>query len=396
MLAEHIFGNISLDVFSKTYLNKKHTVLQGASRLPDLWNLKILDDYLNSHEGRLHEFVKGSNDGRPVDIPPTTDREGPTQKSFIRSALAQGTTFKIAELERRTPVFGAICREIERVFGGNAVAKFFLTPPARKGFSPHFDHESVFAIQLVGTKCWTIYPRSVVNPKRSMARLITSEEASEPIDSFVLAPGDVLYLPPGTPHSAKCEEGASLHVSIGHLAWTPNDVIQFAVNSLSFVEPAFNAPLYSSEPYCGVLLREALNRCIQTLQELNPDESFANFCNSMNSVRPAVNDRGISNLFSLSGLSENSLITLNRSKIIRKTVTDEKLRLYISDISNVLQNPEKQSPFLELPKMVEQEIDHILGLTEPSAIRDLPGVLDVASKLVLAKELVRNGVLDAI
>ena len=45
--------------------------------------------------------------------------------------------------------------------------------------------------------------------------------------------------------------------------------------------------------------------------------------------------------------------------------------------------------------MVEQEIDHVLNLTEPSPIKDISGVLDVASKVVLAKELVRNGVLNA-
>ncbi|WP_321861733.1 JmjC domain-containing protein [Burkholderia cenocepacia] len=395
MLAENLLGNLTIESFSRQYLNKSHLLLRGVSRLPASWNFASFDDFLNSQEGQLHLFVKGVSDGRPIDVP-LFQRDGPTQKRFIDATFNQGATFKISELERRSAAFSSICRELELVFGGHAVAKFFLTPPACKGFAPHFDHESVFVVQLAGKKNWKIYARSAVNPKRSMARKITEEEASKVVDSFTLEPGDVLYLPPGMPHSAQCDTAASLHVSVGHIAWTSNDVLQYAVNNLSFTEPTLNAPLYSSETYCSALIREALGRCIQTLQTLDPDSILADFRRSANSVRSPVNDRGIQNLSAIALLNESSVVTRNTTKIVEKFLAGEKIRLYLSDTSNVAENLEKQPPFVELPRITEGEIDFILRLTEPCAIKSIDGLLDNSSKVVLIKELIRHGVINAI
>lgn len=384
-----------LEVFTKTHLNRAHLVLRNASRLPSLWGMRELDQYLNTHEGELHHFVYGSRDGTPIDIPASSRHQGRSQKRFLEREFASGATFKIGDLEWRAPLFSALSRHFERQFGGTAVAKLFITPPTKKGFSAHFDHESVFVVQLTGTKLWRIFPRSVVNPKQSMARILTREELEQPSESTILEPGDVLYLPAGTPHAAECTDVSSMHVSIGLSPWTPTDVIQHAVNAISLTEPAMNAPLFTSEPYCSALLREAVDRCITALKTLSPDTLFEQFQRSCNAVRREASGMGLSNFCAITSLSENSLVSRNELKIVRKQMGEKAISLYISDASNVTDNPEKQPPYIELPAFVDEELTFLLGAREPTSISEIPGLLDVTSKVVLAKELLRHGVLYA-
>ena len=70
----------------------------------------------------------------------------------------------------------------------------------------HSDSHDVFVFQTAGTKDWEI---------------THSGEGERTVESITMAPGLSLYLPTGTPHAARAQQEASLHVTIGinQLTW---------------------------------------------------------------------------------------------------------------------------------------------------------------------------------
>ncbi|WP_141667956.1 MULTISPECIES: cupin domain-containing protein [unclassified Burkholderia] len=354
-----------------------------------------MDDYLNSHEGNLHEFVQGAKDGSLIDIPAFNENNGGGQKQLIANKFHKGATFKLSELEWRIPLFGSLRRSMEETFGGETVAKIFLTPPNTSGFSPHFDSESVFAVQLSGTKIWSTYPRIATNPRASVARKLTAKEISQPAEQFVLEPGDVLYLPAGTPHRTQCDGAMSLYVSIGLTPWTATDVIKYIVDSLSLKEPALPAPLFQSEPYCEILLNEAIERAATELKKVSAGKAWAHYIRSENSVRPRVNDQAFTNYSFAQDISATSLVRRNPCKLVEIVESENGIRLSLSDSTSAALNLQKQPSYLELPGFVKQDLEELISLDAACDIAQVPGALDTKSKIILVKELLKHGVLSA-
>lgn len=109
--------------------------------------------------------------------------------------------------------------------------RFRFTPDARLddamvsfaspggGVGPHLDSYDVFLVQLAGHRQWRIAPpprgraaalRDDV-PLRMLARL-------DPRETWTLAPGDLLYLPPGWAHDGVAVDGPCITCSIGFRA----------------------------------------------------------------------------------------------------------------------------------------------------------------------------------
>jgi len=74
-------------------------------------------------------------------------------------------------------------------------------------------------IQLEGTKHWQVWA-TPESRRLGVDRDYTLAELGKPLLDVSLRPGDVLYVPYGTPHVAAAEEQVSLHVTVVALART--------------------------------------------------------------------------------------------------------------------------------------------------------------------------------
>ncbi|WP_181160448.1 JmjC domain-containing protein [Streptomyces solincola] len=94
----------------------------------------------------------------------------------------------------------------------------FLTPAGRQGFVIHHDPNDTYVIHLHGTKRWRIWPtREVSRPDGRPYRMgeeYRPEHLGDPLWDVSLRPGDVMYLPQGTPHVAVAENDVSLHLTV--------------------------------------------------------------------------------------------------------------------------------------------------------------------------------------
>ena len=101
----------------------------------------------------------------------------------------------------------------------------YYTPRAGKTLDLHWDTHDVIVLQLEGRKHWQVCDSLIPLPLEGRDYMASDsfEGYGDVLDSetFVLEPGDFLYMPRGVPHRAWTEETASLHLTVGlqHPTW---------------------------------------------------------------------------------------------------------------------------------------------------------------------------------
>ncbi|MEV0387762.1 cupin domain-containing protein [Nonomuraea sp. NPDC050643] len=107
------------------------------------------------------------------------------------------------------------CRALELFIGHKCQANFYLGPPSAQAFTRHTDEHDLFILQVFGEKVWHL-EQTPWEEEHGVAA--THGE-------IVLRPGDVLYMPKGTPHLVRTESEMSGHLSIGALPNTWRDIM---------------------------------------------------------------------------------------------------------------------------------------------------------------------------
>ena len=124
--------------------------------------------------------------------------------------------------------------------GSNA----YITPPNCQGLPLHFDNIEALVFQVSGRKRWLVYEPVHGFPRHSQRDLGGSSCMSgrKLLIDRELSPGDILYMPRGTPHEAVASQSqSSVHVTIS--LYERNAIGDFA---LELVKSALEQPLESS------------------------------------------------------------------------------------------------------------------------------------------------------
>ena len=86
-------------------------------------------------------------------------------------------------------------------------------------FKPHWDIHDVLVVQVHGNKRWRVWNAEVPHPVEMADRLNVNASVA-PDQEVEMAPGDVLFIPRGEPHSAAVSTKHSVHLTIGLLSQT--------------------------------------------------------------------------------------------------------------------------------------------------------------------------------
>lgn len=124
--------------------------------------------------------------------------------------LDNGATLVLSNPEQWHEPTAEFCVELSRVLAATVQAYVYLTAPDEFGSRPHRDEADVFAVQVAGSKEWTLYDlptdadwhRGYIGGDTPVS------------DKLVLRPGDGLYVPAGMGHRARSETEGSLHLTI--------------------------------------------------------------------------------------------------------------------------------------------------------------------------------------
>ena len=191
----------------KVWASRTHLHHTDPERLVGLLTLDDVDHLLTGTAIRT-PAVRVARDGsvlpasaftRPATLAgqPMTGLVDPRK---VFDLVDDGATVVLQGLHRYWAPLGALVADLELELGHPCQANAYLTPPGSQGFAVHSDTHDVFVFQTHGTKVW-----GIGRP---------GEPDAEP-QEVVLEPGVSLYLPTGTPHSARAQDTASLHVTIG-------------------------------------------------------------------------------------------------------------------------------------------------------------------------------------
>jgi hypothetical protein len=282
----------------------------------------------------------------------------------VLELFSNGATLVLQGLHRYWPPLAELVRGLETELGHPCQANAYLTPPDSQGFGRHSDTHDVFVVQTYGRKLWT-----VVDGGRER--------------ELELVPGLSAYLPTGTPHSARSESDPSLHVTVGINRRTWRELLRGLADRV-LAEGRYDAPLpvgYPRDPArLASALADQLEAFTKGLEQLEApvvaDEEAATFL----SRRSAALRGGLTDLVDLPRIDDATRLARRPSAVCVLRPENEQLRVLLGDRE------------LRMPLRLSDAMAHIRDHPE-LRVGDLAPWLDPESRLVVARRLVREGLL---
>lgn len=287
--------------------------------------------------------------------------------------FADGATLVFQSMHRYWAPLADYCRGLELALGHPVQANAYITPPGAQGFDAHEDEHDVMVLQSHGTKGWTVHDRHDLPPSRP------------PVIDALVSPGDSLYIPAGFPHSASTQERASVHITIGILTVTWKAAVR---EGLRLVEsdPAFDEPLplrYSvDDDGLAELVRLRLEEIGSAVAKIDPEAMARTLRRKVLTTRQPLLRGQIHRLLALDEVKDESIVIRRPSSICVLEMIDGELSVLLGDRE------------LRMPGWLEPAMT-LLARGERVVIEDLPA-LDEASRLVLVRRLIREGLLEVV
>lgn len=276
-----------------------------------------------------------------------------------------GATLVLQGLHRYWPPLTDLVRELELSLGHPCQANAYLTPPGSQGFARHSDTHDVFVFQTFGRKQWEVQDE---NGQRDV----------------LLEPGSCLYMPTGTPHAARTQDSASLHVTIGinRITWrqTLEHLIQRVLSN-----DAYDASIpagYLDDPAMLVPeLSDRLEALAQTLRDVDVDRATEMETTRFLTSRNAVLRGGLNDRIAMRHVTDDTLLRRRPGSPFVVRPDDDRVRVLLGDRE------------LSMPARVAGALIYIRDNHDFRPVKLTPW-LDPQSRLVLAKRLVREGLLQ--
>ena len=226
-------------------------LLSPAAQLPrdfsDLLSPQMVDEII-AERGVRTPFVRMAREGTLVDracftraggfgaqMPDQIDPDG------VLTQFAAGATIVLQGLHRFWPPIIDFVRGMTSDVGHPVQTNAYITPPANRGFDPHYDVHDVFVLQVSGSKRWRVHEPVHHHPLPDQPwtdhrEAIAARASDEPVIDAVLQPGDCLYLPRGWVHSAEAQGDTSIHLTVGVAPFTGHDVATAMIEALASEE----------------------------------------------------------------------------------------------------------------------------------------------------------------
>jgi hypothetical protein len=297
---------------------------------------------------------------------------GMADPARIAELFDGGATIVLQGLHRNWEPVAAFCRALELQLGHPCQVNAYITPPGAQGLALHSDPHDVFVLQAFGRKRWEVHAAP-------------GEREREPLESDV-GPGDCIYMPTGTPHAATTGTVLSGHLTIGvHVArW--RDVIAEVWRSLED-DPELDEPLpvgWTRDPSgFADLLRARLATLASSLEGLDADAVTDERTRRFLSTRAQLVRGVLVQGQALDAIDHDTELSRRPGSVCELRRDEDRLTVLLGDRR------------LEMPGWLEPAM-RLVASSDHMAVRDLaPMVADPRSRLVLARRLVREGLLLA-
>lgn len=287
----------------------------------------------------------------------------------VAALFEDGGTIVLQGLHRWSDPAARFCRDLELDLGHPCQINAYITPPGAQGLDLHEDAHDVFVLQAFGRKHWEVHaaPR---------------EERRDPLQVEVTS-GATIYMPEGTPHSARAQDVLSGHLTVGVHVTPWREVLTGVVGrALEGIEEPVAAGWTEDLDGFADGLRGRLAALASALGEVD--------------VRTEAGER-------------RERFLSNRAQLARGTIAERAAPLAVDDTTVVARRPGSVCELavrtdrlvvllgdrrLEMPAWVEPAMRRIADLDEDAelTVGDLaPELPDPAGRAVLVRRLIREG-----
>lgn len=279
----------------------------------------------------------------------------------VTAAYLDGATVVLQSLHRMWRPVGELVAGLSAELSHPVQANAYLTPPGGRALAAHEDAHDVLVVQCHGAKHWTVAG----------------------LGEVTLEPGDVLYLPAGTGHSAAAAGEPSLHLTLGVIPDTVRSIMREVIDGAADLDRRL--PLgYRRRPAAALAptLARALADAAQALAAADPlalaDDAL--LCRPT----PTVPANTLAAAMAATALGPHAALVCRHPADCTLTAAGEG-QLLLSFPGGLLRMPERLAPSLE----------RLLRTPEPVPLGELVE-LDPDSRLVLARRLAAEGVCDVV
>jgi ribosomal protein L16 Arg81 hydroxylase len=218
---------------------------------------------------------------------------------IARDLFNAGMTLCVRQIDRRDATLARLVDDVRRAFAfAGAMEINCYVSPNDKGFGWHYDSQHVVVMQLDGSKRWEVSraPGLEWPPFNVRAADVTNPEVAPLIGMFgvhidppspettieyVLEPGDLLYMPPGTWHRAFAK-GRSVALSLTLFPFTFARALRRATTFLAIRNLAWRRDLHAlgwqrgldderAPPELVASLREEIAKASREIAALSPE-----------------------------------------------------------------------------------------------------------------------------
>jgi 50S ribosomal protein L16 3-hydroxylase len=275
------FTNFDIDIFLRDYWQKKPLLIrnpwaQWVNPLePDeLAGLACEDDV----EARLVSHAGGA----------LTAEDGPIPAERFGELGFEQWTLLVQAVDHFVPDVAALIEPFRFVPNWRIDDVMVSVAADGGGVGAHFDHYDVFLIQGLGRRRWQIGEMCDDNTKllpHDHLRLLAN---FEPVEEWVLDPGDILYVPPGIAHNGVAVDDNCMTYSVGFRAPSRAELIgDFCDDLLDTMtdDDRYTDPGLPAQDNPGEITDAALDRLHAMLREgLSDRAAFARWFGAHNST----------------------------------------------------------------------------------------------------------------
>lgn len=329
-------------------------------------------------------------------------------RSYLEAvrAFQDGNSLRIDGIQRFSKPIRDLCCSLEQTISSCVNVNMYLTPGAgKKALNRHYDTHDVFVLQIMGNKQWRLYDSPFPAPLEHLPRLrnesvgamtkfrlsmdMSERDKVSLTKEFLLQAGDCLYLPRGFWHEAESLPGeVSCHLTVGIQPTTYLDLLSAALSEAAIADRRFREPLplgFAADPSHKETVARGVSEIVASLpQKLNVEDALGKLAGHFSRLAQPDLSSSILDEFiqaeKFSGIEEETLLRVRDGIASRVDTSVVPARMYVG-----------RSVF-EIAPAYEAACRFILT-TESFKVADLPGALRPAEKIVLAKQLVSEGLL---
>lgn len=393
-------------MFFSQYWESRPLFISGRAPdfYPRLFSLRELDTYLFASRGSgvvikppPGEPGPGRVDrGRLVDV-------GLDRSSELYLRFEQGCSILLNAAHEHWAPFASLRAALEAELAARVRVNVYISPPGASAFQTHFDLHDTFIFQLEGSKEWTVHAPQVELPLSpevllgslqleqlpgvdlSRARTKLDRGAlGEPTLKVVLQPGDFLYIPRGHPHQARSLEQTSIHATAGAHVTTWLDIMQTALAWAAFDEVQLRRglpPALARNGTADAAVKKELADIFASLSDnVDFDRALKTAAAKLSSSLCAAPDGHFESIARMADVNGASRLRRRAGWVCTAEHDGESAYLYFG--KSVIRGP------LNLFSTFEHLARH-----EEVSLDTWPDELDEESRVLLAKRLIREGLL---